>query len=61
MEEQLRRLPAEVQRLREELDVKEQEIENYKQLLATLQRENLMLKKRLSGESFHWACLFLLR
>ena len=44
MEEQLRRLPAEVQRLREELDVKEQEIENYKQLLATLQRENLMLK-----------------
>ena len=45
MEEQLRRLPAEVQRLREELDVKEQEIENYKQLLATLQRENLMLKK----------------
>lgn len=49
MEEQLRRLPAEVQRLREELDVKEQEIENYKQLLATLQRENLMLKKRLSG------------
>lgn len=49
MEEQLRRLPAEVQRLREELDVKEQEIENYKQLLATLQRENLMLKKRFSG------------
>lgn len=49
MEEQLRRLPAEVQRLREELDIKEQEIENYKQLLATLQRENLMLKKKLSG------------
>lgn len=49
MEEQLKRLPAELQRLREELDVKEQEIENYKQLLATLQRENLMLKKRLAG------------
>lgn len=38
-----------VQMQREELDAKEQEIENYKQLLAALQRENMLLKKKLAG------------
>lgn len=47
--DQMNEMTQKVQMQREELDAKEQEIENYKQLLAALQRENMLLKKKLAG------------
>ena len=47
--DQMNEMTQKVQMQREELDAKEQEIENYKQLLAALQRENTLLKKKLAG------------
>ena len=42
-------MTTQLQKLREEIDAKDQEIENYKELMATLQRENALLKKKLMG------------
>lgn len=42
-------MTQQLQQQREELDDKDRQIENYKQLLVALQKENGLLKKKLNS------------